>query len=103
MREDGHAGQIYTLTGPALSTPRQRADDLGAALGEPIRFVEQTREEARAQMVHFMPEPVVETTLAIIGAPTPAEQQVSPDVAKVLGRTPHSFADWARRNVVAFK
>ncbi|MFQ6330550.1 NAD(P)H-binding protein [Nocardia sp. CWNU-33] len=103
LREDGHTGQIYTLTGPALSTPRQRADDLGAALGEPIRFVEQTREEARAQMAQFMPEPVVETTLAIIGAPTSAEQQVSPDVAKVLGRAPHSFADWARRNMVAFK
>ncbi|MFD0361065.1 NAD(P)H-binding protein [Nocardia sp. GCM10030253] len=103
LRQDGHAGQIYTLTGPALSTPRQRADDLGAALGEPVRFVEQTRAEAHAQMVQFMPEPVVETTLTIIGAPTPAEQQISPDVERVLGRAPHSFADWARRNIVAFK
>jgi uncharacterized protein YbjT (DUF2867 family) len=34
LREDGHAGQAYELTGPALSTPRQRAEAIGDALGE---------------------------------------------------------------------
>jgi uncharacterized protein YbjT (DUF2867 family) len=103
LHQDGHAGQIYELTGPALSTPRQRAEAIGEAIGEPIRFVEQTREEARAQMLLFMPEPVVETTLDAIGEPNAAEQRISPDVARVLGRAPRTFADWARRNVAAFK
>ncbi|MGI8329711.1 NAD(P)H-binding protein [Actinomadura scrupuli] len=102
LREDGHAGQVYELTGPALSTPRQRAEAIGDALGEPIRFAEQTREEARAQMLQFMPEAVVETTLAIMGEPTPAEQRISPDVERVLGRPPRTFAEWAVRNVAAF-
>jgi len=88
LRADGHAGQVYELTGPALTTPRQRAGAIGDALGEPIRFIEQTRDEARAQMLQFMPEPVVETTLAILGEPTPAEQRISPDVERVLGRAP---------------
>ncbi|MFD8232102.1 NAD(P)H-binding protein [Streptomyces sp. NPDC059696] len=103
LREDGHAGQVYELTGPALSTPRQRAEALAEALGEPVRFVEQTREEARAQLLEFMPGPVVETTLAILGEPTPAEQRVSPDVERVLGRAPRPFTDWAHRNVAAFR
>ncbi|MFD3592590.1 NAD(P)H-binding protein [Nocardia sp. NPDC058640] len=103
LREDGHAGQVYTLTGPALSTPRQRAEDLAAALGEPVRFVEQTRAQAKTQMLHFMPEPVVETTLDILGNPTPEEQLISPDIDKVLGRAPHAFSDWAQRNMFAFK
>lgn len=103
LHKDGHAGQVYELTGPALSTPRQRAEAIGEALGEPIRFVEQTREEARAQMLLFMPEPVVETTLDAIGEPNAAEQRISPDVARVLGRAPRTFADWARRNIAAFK
>jgi uncharacterized protein YbjT (DUF2867 family) len=103
LHQDGHAGQIYELTGPALSTPRQRVEAIGEAIGEPIRFVEQTREEARAQMLLFMPEPVVETTLDAIGEPNAAEQRISPDVARVLGRAPRTFADWARRNVAAFK
>ncbi|MFD5633053.1 NAD(P)H-binding protein [Streptomyces sp. NPDC127077] len=103
LREDGHAGRIYELTGPALSTPRERAEAIADALGEPVRFVEQTRDEARAQMLRFMPEPVVETTLAILGEPTPAERRVSPDVERVLGRAPRSFADWARRHIAAFR
>ncbi|OUC97789.1 SDR family oxidoreductase [Streptosporangium minutum] len=103
LRVDGHAGQVYELTGPALTTPRQRAEAIGDAVGEPVRFIEQTREEARAQMLEFMPEPVVETTLAIIGEPTPAEQRISPDVERILGRAPRAFADWARRNAAAFR
>ncbi|MGC0207211.1 NAD(P)H-binding protein [Streptomyces levis] len=103
LREPGHAGRTYELTGPAPSTPRHRARDLGEALGEPVRFVEQGPEEARAEMLRFMPGPVVETTLAILGEPTPAEQRVSPDVERVLGRAPRPFAEWARRNVAAFR
>ncbi|MFD7323081.1 NAD(P)H-binding protein [Streptomyces sp. NPDC059875] len=106
LREDGragHDGRIYELTGPALSTPRDRAAAIADALGEPVRFVEQTRDEARAQMLAFMPEPVVETTLTILGEPRPAEQLVSPHVEQVLGRAPRPFADWARRYVAAFR
>ncbi|EFL37141.1 NmrA family protein [Streptomyces viridochromogenes DSM 40736] len=103
LREDGHDGQIYELTGPALNTPRQRAEAIADALGEPVRFIEQTRDEARAQMLQFMPEPVVETTLTILGEPTLAEQRISPDVEQVLGRTPRTFADWAQRHIAAFR
>lgn len=103
LREDGHAGQVYDLTGPALSTPRQRAEAIGDALGEPIRFVDQDRDQAHAQMLRFMPGPVVETTLAILGEPTPAEQRISPDVERVLGRAPRTFADWVQRHIAAFR
>jgi uncharacterized protein YbjT (DUF2867 family) len=102
LRGDGHDGRTYVLTGPAPTTPRERAAAIGDALGTPIRFVEQSAGEARAQMLQFMPEPVADGTLAILGAPTPEEQQVSPDVERVLGRQPTSFADWAERNIGAF-
>ncbi|MFI6654728.1 SDR family oxidoreductase [Streptomyces sp. NPDC050523] len=103
LREDGHAGRTYELTGPALVTPRQAARALGAALGEPVRFDELTRAEARAGMLQFMPGPVVDTTLDILGAPTPAEQRVSPDVEQLLGRRPRTFADWAHDHVAVFR
>ncbi|MFI7446818.1 SDR family oxidoreductase [Nonomuraea sp. NPDC049714] len=103
LRENGHTGRTYELTGPALTTPRQRAAAIGDALGEPIRFIEQTREEARAQMLQFMPEPIADTTLAIIGTPTAAEQRISPDVELLLGRAAHPFAHWAHRNAPAFR
>lgn len=103
LRQDQHAGRIYELTGPVLTTPRQRARAIGEALGQPIRFVEQTRQDARAQLLRFMPEPVVEGTLAILGEPTPAEQRISPDTEQILGRTPRTFDEWARRNIHAFR
>ncbi|MFJ9147018.1 NAD(P)H-binding protein [Streptomyces sp. NPDC102270] len=103
LREAGHAGRAYELTGPAPISPRQQAMAIGDALGELVRFVEQSRAEARAQMLQFMPEPIVEATLDILGTPKAAEQRVSPDVEQVLGRPPRTFAEWAARNVAAFK
>lgn len=99
----GHAGEVYELTGPAPISPRQRAEVLAAALGEPVRFVEQAPEEARAAMLAFMPAPVVEGTLAILGEPTPGELRVSPDVERVCGRPARSFADWLGGTVEAFR
>jgi uncharacterized protein YbjT (DUF2867 family) len=100
---EGHAGRAYEITGPETTTPRQRAEAIGDALGEPVRFVEQTAAEARAQMLRFMPEPVVEGTLAIIGEPVEGERRVSHDVERLLGRKPYTFAEWAQRNVTAFR
>ncbi len=103
LREQGHDGATYNLTGPAPVTPRERAAALAEALGEPVRFVEQSREEAHAQMAQFMPLPVVEGTLAILGEPTPEERRVSPDVERTLGRPAHGFREWAARNAAAFR
>ncbi|CAG6393453.1 NAD(P)H-binding protein [Streptomyces cocklensis] len=102
LREEGHAGRTYELTGPAALSPRDQARAIGAALGEPVDFVEQSRAEARAQMLGFMPEPVADATLGILGDPLPAEQAVGADVERLLGRAAGSFAAWAARNAAAF-
>ncbi|NUR30832.1 MAG: NAD(P)H-binding protein [Catenulispora sp.] len=102
LTEEGHDGATYVLTGPVATTPRQRAEAIAQAIGAPVTFVEQTREEAREQMSAFMPAPVVEGTLAILGEPTVAEQTPSQDVEKVLGRPAAPFSDWAARNAVLF-
>jgi uncharacterized protein YbjT (DUF2867 family) len=100
--DDGHAGRTYALTGPAAVSPRERTQALAEALGVPLAFAELTREEARAGMLAYIPEHVVDGTLAILGEPLPEEQVVSPDIETVLGRPARSFADWARRNTAAF-
>jgi uncharacterized protein YbjT (DUF2867 family) len=103
LREPGHEGNVYTLTGPEPISPRQQAAAIGDALGEPVRFVEQSRAQARNQMLGYMPEPVAEATLGALGAPSAAEQSVSPDAGRLLGRPPRTFAEWAARNIAAFK
>jgi uncharacterized protein YbjT (DUF2867 family) len=101
--DDRHTGGAYELTGPEVITPRQQAEALAAALGSPVRFHELTRDEAKAAMTQSMPAELADDTLDILGSPSQAELRVSPDVERVLGRAPHSFADWAARNVAAFR
>lgn len=103
LLDDSHSGRTYELTGPEPVSPRQQAAALETALGEPVRFTELSRAQARERMVRFMPEPVVESTLDLLGNPAPALQRVSPDVEQLLGRAPHTFADWAARHAVTFK
>lgn len=103
LRDDRHVGGVYELTGPEVITPRLQTEALAAALGKPVRFQELTRAEAKAGMVQSMPGELADDTLDILSSPTPAELRVSPDVERVLGRAPRSFADWAARNVAAFR
>ncbi|MGI5126708.1 SDR family oxidoreductase [Pseudonocardia sp. CA-107938] len=103
LRGSGHGGRTYVLTGPRAITPREQAAAIGAAIGEPVRFVEQTREQARAAMLAMLPAPVVESTLDILGAPTAEEQQVSPHVGELTGRAPRDFTEWAARSAAAFR
>ncbi|MFB7170025.1 SDR family oxidoreductase [Streptomyces sp. NPDC056254] len=103
LREDGHAGRTYELTGPEVISPRRQAEVISAALGEEVTFVELSREEAHLHMAQFMPEEVIGGTLDILGAPLSAEQRISPDVNSVLGRPARPFADWVARNLPAFR
>lgn len=103
LLEDRHAGGVYELTGPEVITPRRQAEAIAAALGSPLRFHDLTRDEAKAAMAQSMPAELAEDTLTILGSPNPAELRVSPDVQRVLGRAPRPFADWAARNIAAFR
>ncbi|MBF6354115.1 NAD(P)H-binding protein [Nocardia higoensis] len=103
LRQDGHAGRMYVLTGPVPESPRERVRVLGEVLGEPVRFVEQSPREAREAMLRQMPADAADTTLAILGSPTAEELRISPDVEHVLGRAPRPFAAWAQRNIAAFR
>ncbi|MFL9653245.1 NAD(P)H-binding protein [Streptomyces sp. PB17] len=103
LLEDRYTGGAYELTGPAAITPRGQTEALATALGSPVAFQELTREEARAAMARSMPAELADDTLDILGNPSPAEQRVSPDVERVLGRAPRPFADWAARNATAFR
>jgi uncharacterized protein YbjT (DUF2867 family) len=103
LTEDGHAGHSYTLTGPTPTSPRQRAAAIGDVLGTPVRFIEQSHAEARAEMLRFMPEPVVDGTLTVLGDPTAEEKRASPDVERILGRPPRAFAEWVARSLAAFR
>jgi uncharacterized protein YbjT (DUF2867 family) len=103
LLDDSHTGEVYELTGPEVITPRGQTAAIAAELGSPVRFRELTRAEAKAGMTLTMPGELADDTLDILGSPSPAELRVSPDVERVLGRAPRSFAGWAARSIAAFR
>ncbi|WP_030690122.1 SDR family oxidoreductase [Streptomyces globisporus] len=102
LRDSAHAGRTYVLTGPVAVSPREQVRALADALDAPVEFVAQSADEARSQLVRFLPEEAVDGMLSVMGEPRADEQRVSPDVERVLGRAPRPFSAWAVRNAPAF-
>ncbi|MGC4938371.1 SDR family oxidoreductase [Kribbella sp. DT2] len=102
LLDPGH-GTTWELTGPEAVSPRQQTELIAAALGEPVQFVELTRESARERFLRFLPEQVADSTLDILGYPTEVEQAVSGDVERVLGRPARGYADWLSEHLDAFR
>ncbi|MET8426885.1 NAD(P)H-binding protein [Nocardia sp. NPDC004860] len=108
--EPGHRHATYVLNGPELITPRQQTAAIGDALGVDVRFVELSEAEARDRLSGLMPElrpeitpaDVTDEVLALLSEPNSEELAPSPDVERILGRTPRRFLDWVRRNISAF-
>jgi uncharacterized protein YbjT (DUF2867 family) len=99
LTEDGHAGEIYEVTGPRTLTFTELAREISQAAGREVRFV-QTPKEAFTQVIaeSGMPNDITwllnylfETVLDGRNA------QVCDGVQRALGREPADFADYARR------
>lgn len=119
LLEDGHHGAAYTLTGPGTITTREQVAAIGEALGEPVRYIEVTRDEARrvlkaqggfaAESADLMLGLVDYGGEEASGAEGYSDQDWSalekewPDVERVVGRRPRSFAEWARDHVEDFR
>ncbi len=103
LREPSYAGTTLELTGPEAVSPREQTALIASALGEPVRFVELTREQARERFLRFMPEQVADSTLDILGHPTEAERAAGGDVERVLGRPARGYADWLGDHLDAFR
>lgn len=92
--DDGHAGAVYPLTGPAELTVEDKVRVLGEVLGRPVSLVV-------AGPVPEHEDPVVRAALVpgVCGMDTPG---VLPTVAAVTGRPAHDYARWVSANAGAF-
>jgi uncharacterized protein YbjT (DUF2867 family) len=99
---DGHAGQVYRLSGPESLLPEQRVRILATVLGRPLRFEAQPDDEARAEMLAAMPAAYVDAFFSFYVEGTLDESPVLPTVEEVTGRPPGTFERWARAHRDAF-
>jgi len=99
LTKDGHAGEIYEVTGPRLLTFTELAREISQAAGRDVQFVPVPREAfARAVAESGTPEDVAwlldylfETVLDGRNA------SVCHGIRRALGREPADFTGYARR------
>ncbi|MFI6535623.1 NAD(P)H-binding protein [Nonomuraea sp. NPDC050547] len=106
--EEGHAGQIYVLAGPEALTVAEQVRLIGEAIGEEVRFVELTPEQARAEW--YDPEQgvdheVIDWLLDLYGTSAGGSGRVpgSDTFERLTGRPPTSFARWAADHAHDFR
>ena len=102
LTEEGHAGQLYEMTGPELLTFPEAVEKIADATGRDIRFQSITREDFITGLsANQLPDDLVTLldylfTTVLDGR----NEQVSDGVQRALSREPRDFASYAR-NVVA--
>lgn len=103
---DGHAGKIYTLTGPQALTFAQAAAAIGAQRGKPVGYIAPPAWLAKivlpkaSGMPRWLAMEVIDLLQAIAKG---AQAKVSPDVQVLLGRAPRNFDAFVKDNLDAFR
>lgn len=102
LTNGGHEGATYTLSGPEAISTRQQVEQVDTVLGVDLQLVELSEDEFR-NADPDAPAGFVEYFVAVKNHPTPEERVVSAAVSEITGRAPKTFADWVRRNRLAFQ
>ena len=84
---------------------RQAAEIIGEAIGKPLRFVDESPEDARARRVREgLPPAVIESALAIAAYQRAGGKTVTitSTVDDLTGRPPRTVAEFAREHANVF-
>jgi uncharacterized protein YbjT (DUF2867 family) len=102
----GHAGKTYVLTGSEAISYRQAAETIGAVIGKPVRFVDESPDQARARRVREgLPPAVIESALAIAAYQRAGGKTVTitSTIADLTGRPPRTVDEFVREHASAFR
>ena len=98
LTEDGHAGQLYELTGPRLLTFAEAVGEIAKATGREIRFVPVSVEEYESVLEEEdVPAEFLSFLTYLFGEVLDGRNAYQTDgVRRALGREPKDFSDYAR-------
>ncbi len=98
LTENGHHGQTYVLTGPEAMTYHRVAEDLSAAIGRRVGFVDIPPAAASAALVDAgLPPFAAEQVVRVFDALRDGAQSTTTDTVRALtGTAARSFAAFAR-------
>jgi uncharacterized protein YbjT (DUF2867 family) len=98
LTEDGHAGEVYELTGPRLLTFEEALGEIARAAGREVRYVPVSVEEYSSMLTeHEVPAEFVSLLTYLFSEVLDGRNAYLTDgVQRALGREPKDFADYAR-------
>ena len=106
LTQPGHLGKKYVLTGGEAISYREAAEIIGATVGKPVRFVDESPEQARERRVREgLPPAVIESALAISAYQRAGGKTVTitSTIADLTGRPPRTVAAFVREHAAAFR
>jgi uncharacterized protein YbjT (DUF2867 family) len=101
-----HAGAAYALSGPEALSQLDRVRILAEVLGRPVRFEEQSRDQARTDLLSspWMNDRLADSLLDMLAASSGVRDGlVLSTVQDVLGRPARDFAGWVDDHRDAFQ
>lgn len=98
LTEDGHAGQLYEVTGPRLWTFASAVAEIARVTGRNIRYVHVPIEAYAAALegAQVPPEVVALITYLFTDVLDGRNASVTDGVTRALSRPPRDFADYVR-------
>jgi uncharacterized protein YbjT (DUF2867 family) len=98
LTQDGHAGQVYELTGPRLLSFAQAADEIARAAGRPVRCTPIPLDAFTAAAAAQGEPPEVVALLRYLFSEVldGRNARLADGVQRALGRAPKDFAVFAR-------
>ena len=98
LTEEGHAGEIYELTGPRLLTFAEAINEISRAAGREIRFVPVSVEEYESVLAEQdVPPEFLSFLTYLFGEVLDGRNaHLTDGVRRALGREPKDFAEYAR-------
>ncbi len=99
LTQEGHAGEVYELTGPRLVRFDEAVAEIARAAGRPVRFVPVTvAEMAEAMRADSEPQEVVDLVAYLFSEVLDGRNAwVGNRVQRALDREPRDFRDYAQR------
>jgi uncharacterized protein YbjT (DUF2867 family) len=102
LTQDGHAGQIWQLTGPESLTHADQARIIGEVLDRPIEYQELPAEVVRQMMSAHVPAPILDGVFKVWSGSVGRPALVTSDVEKVTGHPARTYRQWVRDHASAF-
>jgi uncharacterized protein YbjT (DUF2867 family) len=98
LTEDGHAGQLYEVTGPRLMTFADAVREIAEASGRDVRFESASMEEFAAQLAQLglSDDEAWLVRYLFTEVLDGRNESLTDGVQRALGREPRDFRDYAR-------